>query len=169
MPPAAEDSFDPNPIIERLSEADVDFVVIGGVAGGAHGSSYGTFDLDIAYSREPDNLERLAEALRGLGARLRGAPPGVPFQLGARSLRAETNFTFLTDLGSLDILSDPAGAPPYERLKAGAVTIALRGHEVRIASLDHLIGMKEASGRLKDKLMATEYRMLSDELRAPRD
>jgi hypothetical protein len=27
--------------------------------------------------------------------------------------------------------------------------------------------MKEASGRPKDKLMATEYRMLSDELRAP--
>jgi hypothetical protein len=27
--------------------------------------------------------------------------------------------------------------------------------------------MKEASGRTKDKLMATEYRVLSDELRAP--
>jgi hypothetical protein len=29
--------------------------------------------------------------------------------------------------------------------------------------------MKEASGRTKDKLMATEYRVLSDELRAPRE
>jgi hypothetical protein len=28
--------------------------------------------------------------------------------------------------------------------------------------------MKEASGRTKDKLMATEYRVLSDELRAPK-
>jgi hypothetical protein len=28
--------------------------------------------------------------------------------------------------------------------------------------------MKEASGRTKDKLMATEYRTLSDVLRAPR-
>jgi hypothetical protein len=27
--------------------------------------------------------------------------------------------------------------------------------------------MKEASGRTKDKLMPTEYRVLSDELRAP--
>jgi hypothetical protein len=39
---------------------------------------------------------------------------------------------------------------------------------VLFASLDHLIAMKEASGRTKDKLMATEYRVLSDELRAPK-
>jgi hypothetical protein len=29
--------------------------------------------------------------------------------------------------------------------------------------------MKEATGRAKDKLHATEYGVLSDELRAPRD
>jgi hypothetical protein len=29
--------------------------------------------------------------------------------------------------------------------------------------------MKDASARTKDKLMATELRVLSDELRAPRD
>jgi hypothetical protein len=38
-----------------------------------------------------------------------------------------------------------------------------------VASLDHLIAMKETSGRTKDKLMATEYRVTADELRAPRD
>jgi len=36
-----------------------------------------------------------------------------------------------------------------------------------VASLDHLIAMKEAAGRPKDKLMATEYRGLSDLLRKP--
>ena len=40
--------------------------------------------------------------------------------------------------------------------------------EIRVASLDHLIAMKEAAGRTKDKLMATEYRTLSDVIRAPR-
>jgi hypothetical protein len=76
------------------------------------------------------------------------------------------NFTFSTSLGSVDILTDPAGAPPYERLKAEAMTIDVRGQPVRVASLDHLIAMKEAAGRTKDKLMATEYRKLSDLVRA---
>ena len=34
---------------------------------------------------------------------------------------------------------------------------------MRVASLDHLIRMKEAAGRPKDKLMATEYRVLAEE------
>jgi hypothetical protein len=37
-----------------------------------------------------------------------------------------------------------------------------------VASLDHLIRMKEAAGRTKDKLMASEYRALSDALRRPK-
>jgi hypothetical protein len=45
------------------------------------------------------------------------------------------------------------------------MTIEVRGQPVRVASLDHLIAMKEAAGRPKDKLMATEYRKLSDLVR----
>ena len=45
----------------------------------------------------------------------------------------------------------------------------VEGAPLLVASLDHLIAMKEASGRTKDKLMASEYRVLSDVLRAPRD
>jgi hypothetical protein len=141
--------------------------VIGAVAGGAHGSSYGTFDVDLAYARDPENLERIATVLRSLGAALRGAPADLPFQLDARTLAAGSNFTFSTRLGAVDILGDPAGAPNYEQLRADATTIEIRGQQVRVASLDHLIAMKEAAGRTKDKLMATEYRLLSDALRAP--
>ena len=165
MPPSVEEAFDPAPVVERFARAGVDFVLIGGVAGGAHGSSYGTFDVDLAYARDRENLERIAEVLRSLGAVLRGAPADVPFQLDARSLASGANFTFSTSLGSIDILADLAGAPRYERLKADAMTIEVRGQQIRVASLDHLIAMKEAAGRTKDKLMATEYRKLSDLVR----
>lgn len=163
-----DERFDPVPVLEQFAAAGVDFVVIGGVAGGAHGSSFATFDVDLAYSREPENLEKVAGVLRGLGARLRGAPPDLPFLLDAKTLKKGSNFTFTTSLGSVDLLGDLAGAPPYAQLRRAATVIDVRGQEVRVASLDHLIAMKEAAGRPKDKLMATEYRVLSDELRAPR-
>jgi hypothetical protein len=164
-----EEAFDPAPALAAFAEAGVDFVVIGGVAGGAHGSSYGTFDLDLAYGRDPENLERIAGVLRTLDATLRGAPLDLPLLLDAETLAAGANFTFTTSLGAIDLLGDPAGSPPYEQLRRKATVIDVSGHPVRVASLDHLIAMKEASGRTKDKLMATEYRVLSDELRAPRD
>lgn len=162
----ADEAFEPASILEHLGRAGVDFVVIGGVASAVHGSAFGTFDLDVAYSREPENLERLADVLRSLGATLRGAPPDVPFQLDARTLAAGGNFTFSTRLGALDLLAFPEGAPPYEQLKTGAVTVQVRGHNIRVASLDHLIAMKDATGRPRDKERATELRTLSDELRA---
>jgi hypothetical protein len=162
-----EPEFDPVPILVRFADAGVDFVVIGGVAGGAYGSAYGTEDVDLAYSRSTENLERIAGLLRELDASLRGAPADLPFQLDSRSLAEGGSFTFQTRLGPIDILAFPAGAPSFEQLRAAATVIDVDGRAVRIASLDPLIAMKEAAGRTKDLLMASEYRVISDELRAP--
>lgn len=81
------DPVDPLPLLQTLVDEGVDFVLIGRVAGGAHGSSYPTYDVDVAHARDPPNLERLAVVLTSIGARLRGAPADVPFRLNARSSR----------------------------------------------------------------------------------
>lgn len=162
--------FRPKAILRKLLENKVDFVLVGGLAGVARGSSYPSYDIDIAYGRDRRNLERLAAALRELHATLRGATPDLAFRLDAQTLESGSHFTFQTPYGSLDLLSDPDGAPAYDKLKAAAGPAAkVDGEPTFVASLDHLIAMKEASGRVKDKLMATEYRVLSDELRAHGD
>jgi hypothetical protein len=162
--------FRPARILATLLAHRVDFVLIGGLAGIAHGSSYPSYDVDIAYARDPENLERLAAALKELGAELRDAPEDIPFVLDAQTLRAGSHFTFTTAYGPLDILADPDGAPAYPELKRVAGKPAtIEGMAIHVASLDHLIAMKERSGRTKDKLMATEYRVLADELRRPRE
>jgi hypothetical protein len=159
-----ETDFDPRSILETLVRHQVDFVLIGGLAGVALGSAYQTSDVDIAYERSVANLERLASALVELGATLRGAPKNLRSQLDARTLATGSNFTFDTRYGSLDMLAEPAGAPPYEKLRDAAEKLDVRGFVLAVSSIDHLIAMKEA-GRNRDKLMATEYRVLADEIR----
>jgi hypothetical protein len=165
----SEAEFDPRPILDVLVAHEVDFVLIGGLAAVAHGSARATFDLDVAYARTGENLQRLSDALLELETTLRGAPPGLPFQLDSETLRSGLNFTFDTRSGPLDILGEPAGAPSYDELRRRASRERISGHLIPVSSLDDLIAMKEAAGRPHDKLTATELRALSDELRAPRD
>jgi hypothetical protein len=55
--------FDLRSLLGALNAHGVEFVVIGGVAVGAHGFIRGTEDLDVVPDLDPDNLKRLAEAL----------------------------------------------------------------------------------------------------------
>ncbi len=158
-------------ILSALKRRGVDFVLVGGLAGMAHGSAYPTYDVDVAYAREKQNLERMAATLRELGATLRGAPADLPFQLDAETLAHGLNFTVNTSLGPLDILGDPGGARSYDRLRAAAEMCRVEGVEVKVISLDHLIAMKSAAGRAKDKLMVAEYVAIAEERRSrpPKD
>jgi hypothetical protein len=61
-------------ILEALTRHRVDFIVVGGVAGVLHGSPLHTDDLDILYSLDEQNRERLLAALAELGAVFRDDP-----------------------------------------------------------------------------------------------
>lgn len=51
-------------LITALAGGGVRFIVVGGMAGIAHGSPRVTFDLDCVYARDPGNISRLAEERR---------------------------------------------------------------------------------------------------------
>lgn len=140
----------PERLLARLTEGDVDFVVIGGIAVVAHGHIRTTRDLDITYSTQPENLAALGRVLVELDARLRGVAEVVPFVPDGRTLRAAEILTLETSQGALDLLAAPPGARPYAELKQRAETIELNEHEVAIAALDDLLAMKRAAGRTRD-------------------
>jgi hypothetical protein len=151
------------PLLLALNAAGVDFVVIGGLAGMAQGSSYPSFDLDIAYARDRPNLERLASVLAGLDVSLTNAPLDLPFVPDAQTLENGADFTFDTKHGRFDILGHLPGIRDYAALRAEAVIAAIEGVEAPVASIDHLIAMKRASNRPKDQRMLEDYIVIADE------
>ena len=65
-------------LLRALTSADVEFVLIGGVAATVHGSARLTRDVDVIYRRSAENHARLVRALAPHAPYLRGAPPGLP-------------------------------------------------------------------------------------------
>ena len=97
-----------------------------------------------------ENVERLADALRELKAKLRTPGEPVDFPIEATYLAAVDSWTLVTPLGELDILFQPDGTRGYEDLRRQAIEVTL-GVPVLVASLVDVIRMKEAAGREKDR------------------
>lgn len=140
-------------LLEALHEREVRFVVIGGVAVGAHGYLRGTEDLDLVPDPEPANLRALAVALEALDSTL----PTVegrrfdPEQDGAVILRGG-NVSAETKFGGLDVVQRLSGVPDYAELDGDAVDSDLLGVPVRVCSLGRLREMKRRLGRTQDQL-----------------
>lgn len=147
----ARAELDVERLLQVLTDAGVDFVVIGGIAAVLHGSPRATFDLDVCFAAETANLERLGEALGRLDARLRGVPDDVPFVPDGATLRRIEALMLSTTAGDLDVLRSPSGAPRYDVLARRADRVKIGGREIRVASVEDLMAMKAAAGRPKDQ------------------
>ena len=147
-------------IIAALAAAGLRFVIVGGVAMRLQGSAHITDDIDFVVARDPANLEALIKALAPYHPSLRGAPPGLPFFWDVRTLKNIMNITLTTDLGSVDLLGEPAGVESFHQLWDDATTLDLDGLPVRVASIPALIAMKRAAGRRKDLLHLMELEQM---------
>jgi len=161
---AADIEFDALRLLKELNNARVRYIVIGGVAARVLGSPLLTADLDICYARDQANHEALAGMLQRVHARLRGAEPGLPFRLDAKTIARGDSFTFETDFGAFDILGSPSGTTGFDDLVTGAVRVELDGIAALVAGIDDLIRMKRAAGRAKDLLAVEELGALREEL-----
>jgi hypothetical protein len=148
--------FDPSAFLRLLTDHQVEFVVIGGLAMMAQGSAYATYDLDLCYARSPKNIALLATTLGSLHPYLRGVPPGLPFRWDVPTIQAGLNFTLTTDLGAIDLLGEVAGLGDYEKVRAQSEGKVLFGMTIRVLSVDGLIAAKKAAGRTKDRLHLLE-------------
>lgn len=160
--------FAPERILSELVDHGVDFVLIGGMAAVAHGSPLLTEDVDVTPDTSTDNLERLANALRAMDARIRhpDIPEGLPFSSDATSLAAAIFWNLTTPWGDLDISFTPAGTTGYRSLRENSGSKVFRGVQVQLASLADVVHSKDTANRDKDRRALPVLRELLAQQRA---
>ncbi len=163
----ADMEFDVLAIVDALQRHDVEYVAVGGWAALQHGASRPTNDLDICPRWTAQNLERVARALRDLGAEILIAPGqtvAVPLIDGVLISRMHIG-NWNTQAGGLDVLKEISRATPhdlvgYAELATHATEIDLHGRRVRLAALDAVVRSKEVANRPKDHEALGELRDL---------
>jgi hypothetical protein len=150
-------------LVRTLADARVDFIIVGGLAANAHGSARLTTDVDAVYSRTPVNLNRIIGALRRFKPYLRGAPPGLPFEWSAQTLKAGLNFTLTTTAGPIDLLGEIVGGGGFDDLVSHSSTVRAFGRDVLLLDLPWLIRVKRAAGRPKDLEVIAELELIQEE------
>lgn len=144
-----EPAFDE--LLRRLAEAEVEFVVVGGLALNAWGVVRGTKDVDVVIATASGNIKRVAEVAVAAGGHVqRGeALLGTPFSIAA-ALADGDQVAIETDLGRLDVVQGLDGVPDFEELRSRAVEAEILGSKVWICSRNDLREMKRAAGRTRD-------------------
>ena len=137
-------------LLRTLGEGGVEFILVGGAAATAHGSSRLTQDVDVVYRRHSENLLRIVRALEPYSPYLRGAPPGLPFKWDLLTVQRGLNFTLITSLGAIDLLGEITGGGSYDNLVDDTIVLDLFGIRCRCLSLRRLIEVKRAAGRPRD-------------------
>ncbi len=144
-----EPAFDE--LLRRLADADVEFVVVGGLALNAWGVVRGTKDVDVVIATALENIERVAEVAVTAGGHVQQGEAllGTRFSIAA-ALADGDQVAIETDLGRLDVVQGLDGVPSFEELRSRAVEAEILGSTVWVCSRDDLRAMKRAAGRTRD-------------------
>jgi len=139
--------------LKTLVEADVDFILVGGLAAVLHGAPVNTYDVDILFSQEPANVAKLLAALQALDAVFRIQPwrqirPNESHLLGSGHLNLQTKH------GYLDVLTNIGENIRYNNL-IGLTTKMLidESTTIQVLNLKTLIELKEQLNGEKDRAM----------------
>lgn len=142
--PAGEDSLAPHFVdfIACLNAREVEYLLVGGYALGAHGVVRATRDIDFLYRPTARNVDALCAALVDFGApsnvidRDALLDPAIVTQFGQPPNR-------------IDLMGTISGVTFAEAWK-GSLQATLSGATLRVIGLEELRRNKAATGRKKD-------------------
>jgi predicted nucleotidyltransferase len=138
-------------LLEQLNRADVRFVLVGGLAVNAWGYLRATRDVDVVPDPSEENLAKLYTLLKDLGGKVETDGRLLDSDAISTFLRTGDRTLVVTDLGRVDVLQGLPQIPTFAVLDADASEVEVDGLVVRVCSLEHLLAMKGASERPRDR------------------
>lgn len=138
-------------LLERLAGAEISFVLVGGLAVNAWGYLRATRDIDVVPEPDAENLAKLDRVLKDIGGKVEVDDGLLESNAISIFLRTGDRTLVVTDLGRVDILQGLPQIPTFATLDAEAVDVDMDGLTVRVCSLGHLLDMKRASERPRDR------------------
>lgn len=139
-------SEDMRDMLEAMTRAQVEFLVVGAFAMAVHGVPRATGDIDLWVKADSANAERVMRALRDFGA---------PIEQHAITVADFTTAGLVYQIGlppnRIDLLTQIDGVTfnaAWSRRASGS----LFGVAVPVLGLDDLVANKRASGRPKDRV-----------------
>lgn len=122
-------------LLQRLKQAKVEFVLVGGFAAAVYGCTLVTQDVDICCNFSSDNLLRLKMALEGIHPVHRMTPNRVKLDLTNDNVGQFKNLYLDTDLGPLDCLSAIDGVGDFQRVLDSSCQIESDGMRLNVLTL----------------------------------
>lgn len=130
-------------MLSALSDAEVEFVVVGAFALAAHGNPRSTGDIDIFVRPTVNNAERVLKALALFGAPTTDLDtedltrPDMVIQIGVAPRR-------------IDILTSISGIESFEEVWRTKISASVDDVDIPVISRELLITNKRAVGRPQD-------------------
>jgi len=137
-------------LLKGLSEAGIEFIVVGGLAAVTQGAPVTTFDLDIVHHQTDENTKKLSVFLKSISA-IQRRPDDKIIEPTEKDLKAKGHLLLNSRLGPLDILAFIEQGRGYRELLSDAVEIELYGYKVNVLSLHALIELKRDSKDPQDR------------------
>ncbi len=153
-------------LLKTLAEAQIEFVLVGGLAVALHGYQRVTMDVDVVLAMDEENLQRFLSVAKASGLR-----PTIPVEIESLT-KPELIEQWYREKGMLafslrgpqamatviDILVKPV--IPFADLRHEATMVEVGPISIPVASIEHLITMKTGTGRSKDLIDIEELRKI---------
>ncbi len=156
------------PLFKALNDANVNYVVVGGLATVLHGYARLTMDVDLMVDLAPEEASRAMQTLEGLGFKPRAPVPAQHFADAAKrkewiEQKGMTVFSLNHPSSPMLTVDVFVHHPiPFPGLRARAERMVIDGVPVYICSIEDLIDLKLQAGRPQDLLDIEKLRRIQE-------